>query len=163
MEEWVWCTGGMILTGENEVLGEKHYTASVVDGRMNMAHWWDDTDRGKRKYWEKTCHNATLCTTWGVAWDQTLVLAVTRCCLAAWGLVRSKHSGNYVYHLLLTLTLWICKLCVIYRAQIIPVISQSSKTVVMRVLHFVVPLFVRCLSHCQPTIWTLYMCSVCTS
>jgi hypothetical protein len=23
--------GGMVLTGETEVLGEKHYTASVVD------------------------------------------------------------------------------------------------------------------------------------
>jgi hypothetical protein len=35
----------MILTGETEVLGEKHYTASVVDERMSMEHWWNDTDR----------------------------------------------------------------------------------------------------------------------
>ena len=43
----------MILTGETEVLGEKHYTAGVVDGRMSMKKWWNDTDRGKLKYWEK--------------------------------------------------------------------------------------------------------------
>jgi hypothetical protein len=30
MDEWVWSIGGMILTGETGVLGEKH-TASVVD------------------------------------------------------------------------------------------------------------------------------------
>ena len=28
----------MILTGETEVLGEKHYTALVVDGWMGMEH-----------------------------------------------------------------------------------------------------------------------------
>jgi hypothetical protein len=27
----IWSFGGMILTGETEVLGEKHYTALVVD------------------------------------------------------------------------------------------------------------------------------------
>jgi hypothetical protein len=42
----VWGIGGMILTGETEVLGEKHYTASVVDEWMSMEHWWNDTDRG---------------------------------------------------------------------------------------------------------------------
>jgi len=31
MNEWVWSIGGVILTGETEVLGEKHYTAWVVD------------------------------------------------------------------------------------------------------------------------------------
>jgi len=31
MSEWVWSIGGMILTGENDVLGEKHFRASVVD------------------------------------------------------------------------------------------------------------------------------------
>jgi len=36
----------MILTGETEVLGEKHFTASVVDELMSMEHWWNDTDRG---------------------------------------------------------------------------------------------------------------------
>ena len=36
----------MILTVETEVLGEKHYTAWVVDGRMSMEQWWNDTDRG---------------------------------------------------------------------------------------------------------------------
>ena len=46
MNEWVWSIGGMILTGETEVLGEKHYTASVVDEWMSMERWWNDTDRG---------------------------------------------------------------------------------------------------------------------
>jgi hypothetical protein len=46
MYEWVWIIGGMILTGETEVLGEKHYTAMVVDVWMSMDHWWNDTDRG---------------------------------------------------------------------------------------------------------------------
>jgi hypothetical protein len=31
MCEGVWKIGGKILTGETEVLGEKHYTATVVD------------------------------------------------------------------------------------------------------------------------------------
>jgi hypothetical protein len=43
----------MILTGETEVLGEKHYTASVVDECMSVEHWWNGNDRGKLKYWEK--------------------------------------------------------------------------------------------------------------
>jgi len=46
MNEWVCSIGGMILTGETEVLGEKHYTAWVVDEWMSMALWWNDTDRG---------------------------------------------------------------------------------------------------------------------
>jgi len=54
MDECVWSSGGMILTGETEVLGEKHYTAWVVDGWMSMEQWWNDTDRGKLKYWEKS-------------------------------------------------------------------------------------------------------------
>jgi hypothetical protein len=33
---------------ETEVLGEKHYSASVVDELMSMEHWWNYTDRGKR-------------------------------------------------------------------------------------------------------------------
>jgi len=41
-----WSNGGMILVGETEVLGEKHYTAWVVDGWMSVEQWWDDTDRG---------------------------------------------------------------------------------------------------------------------
>jgi len=35
----------MILTGETEVLGEKHYTALVVDELMGVEHWLNDTDR----------------------------------------------------------------------------------------------------------------------
>jgi len=29
----------MILTGETEVLGDEHCTASVVDDRISMEHW----------------------------------------------------------------------------------------------------------------------------
>jgi len=32
MDGCVWSNGGMILTGETEVLGVKQYTAWVVDG-----------------------------------------------------------------------------------------------------------------------------------
>ena len=46
MVEWYW-------QGKTEVLGEKHYTVWVVDGWMSMEQWWNDTDRGKLKYWEK--------------------------------------------------------------------------------------------------------------
>jgi len=46
MVEWYW-------QGKTEVLGEKHYTAWVVDERMSMEQWWNDTDRGKLKCWEK--------------------------------------------------------------------------------------------------------------
>ena len=44
--EWYW-------QGKTEVLGEKHYTASVVVGWMGMEQWWNDTDRRKLKYWEE--------------------------------------------------------------------------------------------------------------
>ena len=27
-----------------------------------MEHWWNDTDRGKLKYWEKSCHMDTTFT-----------------------------------------------------------------------------------------------------
>ena len=51
MVEWYW-------QGKTEVLGEKHYTAWVVDEWMSMEQWWNGTDRGKLKYWEKTIiHN----------------------------------------------------------------------------------------------------------
>ena len=52
-QKWVWSNGGIILTGETEVLGEKYYTASVVGGRMGKVRWWNDTDRGRLWYWEK--------------------------------------------------------------------------------------------------------------
>ena len=53
MEEWVWSNGGMIPTGENWSNGRKTYTVWVVGGWMSMEQWWNDTDRGKLKYWEK--------------------------------------------------------------------------------------------------------------
>jgi hypothetical protein len=46
MNKLVWSVGGMKMTGETEVLGEKHYTPSVVNGCMSMEHWWNDTDGG---------------------------------------------------------------------------------------------------------------------
>ena len=46
VSEWVWSDGGMVLTGETVVLGEKHYAVSVVDGWMGMEHRWNGTDRG---------------------------------------------------------------------------------------------------------------------
>jgi hypothetical protein len=45
----------MILTGETEVLGEKHYTAWVVDGWMSMEQWWNDTDSERPMYCEDIC------------------------------------------------------------------------------------------------------------
>jgi len=50
----------MILTGETEVLGEKHYTVWVVDERMSMEQWWNDTDRGKLKCWGKNIIQMTV-------------------------------------------------------------------------------------------------------
>ena len=54
--EWYW-------QGKTEVLGEKHYTAWVVDGWMSMEQWWNDTDGGKLKYWRKTCPKKFFSTT----------------------------------------------------------------------------------------------------
>jgi hypothetical protein len=53
VDEWIWSYGGIWLTGETEVLGQKHYTVSVVDGWMSMEHWWNDTDRGNWSTWRK--------------------------------------------------------------------------------------------------------------
>jgi len=52
MVEWYW-------QGKAEVLGEKHYTAWVVDGWKSMEQWWNDIDRRKLKYLDKNlsqCH-----------------------------------------------------------------------------------------------------------
>jgi len=43
------------------VLGEKHYTVWVVDGWMIMQKWWNNSDRGKRNYWEKNASGCHLC------------------------------------------------------------------------------------------------------
>jgi hypothetical protein len=46
MNERVWSNGGMIQTGRK--------TLNSVGGRwMSMEQWWNDTDRGKLKDWEK--------------------------------------------------------------------------------------------------------------
>jgi len=44
--EWYW-------QGKTEVLGENHYTVRVGDELMSKEQWWNDTDRGKMKYWER--------------------------------------------------------------------------------------------------------------
>ena len=43
----------MVLTGGTEVLGEKHYIVWVVGEWMGVEHWWNGTDTGKLKYWER--------------------------------------------------------------------------------------------------------------
>ena len=47
MVEWYW-------QGKTEVLWEKHYTVWMVDGWLSVEQWWNGTDRGKLKYWEKS-------------------------------------------------------------------------------------------------------------
>jgi len=39
MDGRVWSDRGMTLTGETEVLGERHSTAWVVNGWMSMKQW----------------------------------------------------------------------------------------------------------------------------
>jgi len=46
MNGCVWSNGGIILTGETEVLVERHYTVCVGDRWKSMEQWWNDTDRG---------------------------------------------------------------------------------------------------------------------
>jgi len=62
MDEWLWSTGGMILTEETEVLGEKYYTVSVVDEWMIMERWWNDTDSGNWSAGRKTLYS--VCGRW---------------------------------------------------------------------------------------------------
>jgi len=46
MVEWYWY-------GKTDVQGEKHYRVWMGNGWMSMEQWWNDTDRGKLKYWKK--------------------------------------------------------------------------------------------------------------
>jgi hypothetical protein len=55
---WAWSIDRMILTGKTKVLGEKHYTALVINVWMSMEHWWNDTEVLGEKY-----ASATLSTT----------------------------------------------------------------------------------------------------
>ena len=50
MVEWYW-------QGKTEVLGEKHYTAWVVDEWMSMEQWWNGTDRGNWSTGKKTLYS----------------------------------------------------------------------------------------------------------
>ena len=47
MVKWYW-------QGKPEISGENYYTMWVVDGWMSMKQWWNESDRGKLNYWEKT-------------------------------------------------------------------------------------------------------------
>ena len=47
----------MVLTGETEVLGEKHYIEWVVGEWMGMEHWWNGTDRGNRGTGRETLYS----------------------------------------------------------------------------------------------------------
>jgi len=53
--EWmcVWSNGGIVLTRETEVLGEKHYIVWVIVDWICMEQLWNCTDRGKLKYRER--------------------------------------------------------------------------------------------------------------
>ena len=57
MNERVWSVGGIILTGETEVLGEKHYTAWVVDEWTSMERWGNGTDGGNWGTGRKTLYS----------------------------------------------------------------------------------------------------------
>jgi len=57
MDGWIWSNGGMVLTGETEILGEKPYTVWVVDRWMSMEQWWNDTDRGNWNTGRKTLYS----------------------------------------------------------------------------------------------------------
>jgi len=64
MNEWVWSIGGMILTGETEVLGKEPYTSSVVDEWMSVDLWWNNADRERaQSTCRKTSPSANLSTT----------------------------------------------------------------------------------------------------
>ena len=58
----IWSNGGMILTGETKVLGDKHYTVWVVDGWMSMEQRWNGTDRGNWSTGRKTLYS--VCGRW---------------------------------------------------------------------------------------------------
>ena len=57
MDGWVWSNGGMVLTGETEVLREKHYIAWVVGGWMGMEQCWNGVDRGNRSVGRETLYS----------------------------------------------------------------------------------------------------------
>jgi hypothetical protein len=48
-----WALVELYWQGKTEVMGEKHYIVWVVGEWMSMEHWWNDTDRGKLKFWER--------------------------------------------------------------------------------------------------------------
>jgi hypothetical protein len=57
MDECIWAFAATILTGETELVGEKSFTVSVVDGLMIMEHWWCDTEYRNRIIGGKTLYS----------------------------------------------------------------------------------------------------------
>ena len=57
----------LVLTGirspDRPVRSESSSGKSSMYLKIFVEHRWNDTDRGKLKYWRKTCPSATLCTT----------------------------------------------------------------------------------------------------
>jgi len=80
---------------KTEVLGEKHYTAWVVDEWMSMEQWWKDTDRGKLKFWEKDLSvSVLLCPpqiSRDLSWNRTRFTALR-------GRRLTAHVGNFSWH-----------------------------------------------------------------
>jgi hypothetical protein len=56
MNGCMWSNGGIILTGEKLNPGRKTLYF-VGDGWMSVEQWWNDTNRGKLKYWEKSLYS----------------------------------------------------------------------------------------------------------
>ena len=118
MEEWYW-------QGKTEVLGEKHYTVWVVDGWMSMEQWWNDTDRGKLKYWEKDLSVAVLLyppqISRDLTWDRTRVSALR-------GRRLTAHAGLFL-NMFQPFSLWVINSKRIF--------VQSICTEVRRILRYI--------------------------
>jgi hypothetical protein len=53
VDEWVWSIGGTILTVETEQLAKKTQTPSLSLQSALTIYWWNDTDRGTEVLGEK--------------------------------------------------------------------------------------------------------------
>jgi hypothetical protein len=52
----------------DDAINSWDYIASVTDERMSIEHWWNDTDRGKLKYWERNVLSFPLIFTTDPTW-----------------------------------------------------------------------------------------------
>jgi len=77
LNDWEWNIGGMILTGETEVLGEKLYTASVVVEWLRMEHWRNDTDRRNWSRGRKTIQRRLSLNDWEWSFDGMILTGET--------------------------------------------------------------------------------------